>query len=112
MRAIWKCAISAMIVLLVATPAAAHVPDECLVWLQEAGETMTRLGQKTAAMRDAMDLYHAEGEIWLYADLTNQAMGTAYHGYLVLLEGFECSHPGLIPPEALDALRAPTSPPD
>ena len=108
MRFIRHCAITAVVMLLVATPASAHVPDECLEWLQEAGETMTQLGQKTSAMHDALDLYYAEGEIWLYADLTNQAMGTAYHGYLALLEGFECSHPGLIPPEALEALRAPT----
>lgn len=88
-----------------ATPQA-HVPPECLKWLQQAAEKMTRLGNQTGAMSEALQRYYEEGEIWPYLDLTAQAMGTVQHGYLAMLEGFECSHPGLIPPAALDAIRA------
>ena len=69
---------------------------------------MMRLGLQTQEMSLALP-YKPSGysieEIARFQELTAQALDTVARGFLMLLEGYECAHPGLVPPAVLEPLR-------
>lgn len=90
-------------------PSIAHVPEKCVTWIHEAGRMITRVGEETAVLADTLP-YRRHGntteELYRFADKTSQIMGTVQASYRFVLEAFECIHPGMIAPEALDELRS------